>query len=365
MSKNNGTNGSGKAPESKSVKITQGRGFLILAGDKGSLTVHRGQCQTEEEQRFFDSYQSTNPMKTVIMSGNDRLRFAEIGKRPVPLSALTPSEWTPVPTSIATPAPVVEDETEKARKQSNRRAERGVQARAKSDETGTHLSRLSNACDTLADQDLYIFWYYIPAELSEREVENPSAMLWRYGFRFDGSCWIMPEKSMKSEAITSLLAYWKTVPPVEVRGKGMVGVRTHLTRVHPDDMEDMVAMAKDRLSEEIRRVHQSVIERIASAGATLEKAIAECENEQNRRVKAKAEDKAQAVRDNAVRAILRKASEAMLNCVACAQAFDETESAKDLLSALRSVIMVETETFNAQMRVRGGKFAPKVPSLGI
>lgn len=363
MSKTNGSISNG-TPESKMVTITQGRGFLILAGDKGSLTVHRGQCQGEEEQRFFDSFQSTVPQKRLVMSGADRLRFATIGKRPVPASALTPSEWTPSPLVPVAP-PTVEDETEKARKASNKRAERGVQARAKTDETGTHLSRLSNACDTLEGQDLYIFWYYIPAELSETEVDNPSDMLWRYGFRFDGSCWIMPEKGMKSEYVQGLLSYWKTVPPVEVKGKGLVGVRTHLTRVHPEDMADMVAMAKDQLATEIRRVHASVINRIAKAGTTLEKAIAECETEQNRRVKAKAEDKAQSVRDNAVRAILKKASESMLNCVACAQAFDETENAKDLLAALRQVIVVETETFNAQMRVRGGKFAPKVPSLGI
>src|SRR5678815_1790415 len=218
-----------------------------------------------------------------------------------------------------------------------------------------NIKRLEGTVKRLAGGDLYMLIYDIPTVKNE-ECPNPSGLLWWYGFRLNLSCWVMPEKSLKSRKVQELLAHWE-----EHR------IETHLIKYSEDQLEKIRDIARSKLAAEVKRAHTSLLTRIESAAKRLDEARAELESGEKvgKHSTPRERDALLAAHSNSVRATLSKSIEALEASVSCAQVFDETESTADLLHGLREAIASEAASFNILAKQRGVKGAPKVPTLSI
>jgi hypothetical protein len=208
------------------------------------------------------------------------------------------------------------------------------------------LTQLEGAAAKLENETLYMLIYDIPSALGE-ECPNPSTTLWRYGFRLNLSCWVLPESSLSRAAVKELLGHWQQFP----------GVQVHIIPFAPEAQAQILQIARAKLAAEILRVHTSLIERIANASARLEaakKALAEKEAMEGN-VSVRDYERASARKDNEVRSILKGSAEALNATIACARLFDDSGETADLITALRQSLIAEQRSFNAQMAAKGGK----------
>lgn len=191
--------------------------------------------------------------------------------------------------------------------------------------------------------ELSMLIYDIPSSKNQ-ECPNPSSLLWWYGFRLNKSCWVLPEKGLNSSKVQNLLSHWK-----------QHGIEVHIIPYAEHALAQIRAIARTKLEEEIRRVHTSLITRIASASDRLQEAMTELEAQEDTTQKER--DLVASKRDNEVRAILEKSAEGLKASIACAEAFDETETVSDLIKGLRQAIRSEQATFNALMRQKQSKMS--------
>jgi hypothetical protein len=191
----------------------------------------------------------------------------------------------------------------------------------------------------------FLLWYYINSLSS---LQNPSSVLWNHGFRFDGSCWVIPESHIQHWQIKEFTDEWdsrrKNVLP-----NGKVEVDYCIIR-QPDEYKSMFrSRAQKALDAEIRRAHQSFIDCCNKVAKELQ------EIEAQEDLSKKARERAEAKQDNTERARIREARKELEYCLQCALAFDMTESVSDLISGLRAAIRAQTELFNDRMEEKGSK----------
>ncbi len=182
-------------------------------------------------------------------------------------------------------------------------------------------------------------------------VTNPSNILWRYGFRSTLSCWILPQSSMEKTRVQDLLKHWEET-----------GVDVTILPIGAEGIETIIRKAEKELDREIRRVHTSLINNIAAADQRLKDAQAKFEEREKigDNVTDKEQQTALAKRDNDVRKNLRLAGNFLNDAIICAEMFDNTERVEHLLKALRECLKSSTESFNAEMRLKGRTQAPEV-----
>lgn len=193
--------------------------------------------------------------------------------------------------------------------------------------------------EVLADK-VSMMIYDIPETLN-KQCPNPSALLWRYGFRLNKSCWVMPQKSLDSAEVQSLLSHWQSYK-----------IECHVIPYSEEAMGQIRDIARNKLSEEITRVHTALITRIGNASERYEELR---RNLMGDHATAKAYEDAERAKDNAVRAILKTSAEALDGACACAERFDETMHVSHLIAGLRAAIRAEVATFNEGARVKGAK----------
>jgi hypothetical protein len=114
-------------------------------------------------------------------------------------------------------------------------------------------------------------------------------------------------------------------------------------------------LAQKRLDDELRSLHTSLIERINRADAALAEAQAgmEARVAAGEEVTLNEQERLEARRDNAVRAMLRDASEKFAACLECAERFDMSMEDNDLFAAYRAAIAAHRTAFNARMQAEG------------
>lgn len=198
----------------------------------------------------------------------------------------------------------------------------------------SHLQNVVTACD----ESYWMLQYDIP-EVKNDDCPNPSALLWRYGFRSTKSVWILPERNLKAQEVVDLLALW-TAHKIKVR----------VWKYDAEEVSKIKDAAREELEDEIRRAHTSLIESIGSADKQLKEAL-EIEGPMT----PNSVDKAEEYRDNRVRATIRIAAEALDRAIACAQLFDQTENVNDLLEALRETVNSHKNSFNVKMYAKNRK----------
>ena len=110
-------------------------------------------------------------------------------------------------------------------------------------------------------ETLWMLQYDIPKVL-DKACPNPSWLLWRHGFRLTDSCWILPDSGLKSPLVQELLEHWERFPELE----------HYLFDYSERCKQGVLAAARKKLEEEIRRCHTKLIKDIIKADAYLEKA---------------------------------------------------------------------------------------------
>jgi hypothetical protein len=220
-----------------------------------------------------------------------------------------------------------------------------VKAVGSVDEMGTRIKALQKASQQ-AEDGFVMLIYDIPSVMDDL-CPNPSPKLWRVGFRLNDSCWVLPTKNLEHGIVTDLLTLWHSA---ELNGRK---VKTYTIEYAESQNEKVREIAREKLSEEIVRIHTSLITRLDSAAKRLDAAREELRssplwNEAD-------EDKLECKRGNEVRAIIRQSATLLESAIECAQTFDETENVADLLNALRDAIRSERDAFNAEMRLKKGK----------
>lgn len=204
------------------------------------------------------------------------------------------------------------------------------------------LRSLERAVETLTgEQAIWQLVYDIPS--NSKTVPNPSGIFWRYGFRFTESVWIFTKQSLESSAVQKFLTDMREAQKTDPRHE------THVTPIDRGATDQMRDLAWQRLAKRLQEVHTSLIQKLANANETLEKAEKEFSERtaQKGTVSWKERQVVTAKRDNAVRAMIKKAAQDLRDAVGCAQRFDATEKVADVIEATRRAIIAETKAFNA------------------
>ena len=191
--------------------------------------------------------------------------------------------------------------------------------------------------------DMWKLDYDIP---TNSEVQNPSRLLWNFGFRSSESVWVLPDESKNHPTVQELFSYWREN-----------GITFWTIRYHPDDMKVVKEQAHHRLCEEIRRQHTSLIECIISADSKL----ADAEKALDAQEQAATDKERKAIiskRNNAVRTKIKNAWQELREVVKSAEIFEETEAIADLVNGLKKAIQAQAVAFNAAAVVQGIKPAP-------
>jgi hypothetical protein len=177
-------------------------------------------------------------------------------------------------------------------------------------------------------QPFVMLIYDIPSRLSS-ECPNPSRLLWRHGFRLNLSCWVLPLREMDALPLVDLMALWAEH-----------GVRVHCIEYAESQRDKIKAIAVEKLEEELRRQHTSLIVNLSSADEWLKKALEAADGE-------KGLAKAGATYKGRMRLVFREASNMLDAAILCAQTYDDTGMTSDLVNGLRQAIAAKKAAFEA------------------
>lgn len=205
-----------------------------------------------------------------------------------------------------------------------------------------NIDQMSRVFKTLKG-DMWKLDYDIP---TTSEVQNPSRLLWNFGFRSSESVWVLPDESKNHPTVQELFSYWREN-----------GITFWTIRYHPDDMKVVKEQAHHRLCEEIRRQHKSLIECILAADTKL----ADDEKALDAQEQAATDKERKAIiskRNNAVRSRIKIAWQELREVVKSAEIFEETEAIADLVDGLKKAIRAQAAAFNATANEQGIKPAP-------
>jgi hypothetical protein len=209
--------------------------------------------------------------------------------------------------------------------------------------------------------DVYQVNYYIPSALSD-EVDNPSRIFRRHGFRLDGSNWVFPEEGLVHKDVQAVMREWDAVKKEgvvsawELTHAGQlveIRVRYWVVKYTREQLAAMREAAQTQLADELIRTHTSLIKRIDDAAKRLEEAQAALAED----AAATDSDKAKAVYSHTgcLRATVNEACERFAMCLKGAELFDDTGSLDSLFGAVRDAIRVQAAAVNATLQARGVK----------
>lgn len=262
-----------------------------------------------------------------------RDKVSRMGAESSPAPGSTAS--TPRATTAAARATVEKVEARVAAHEHGRSAEAEVRA----------VERLQASVATLHG-DLWTLEYDIPDDKLDF-VANPSGWMWRFGFRRQLSCWVLPAKSLESGLVQEFIESCR-----------QHGVTVDLFRTHPEELGIMQAIAHRRLAAEVRRMHASFLTKLENSCSTYEEArdaLDASAKETPGLVSSRDYDVIERNRDNKNRGHLKKAASDIEMAIACARLFDASEEIEDLIKAFRAVAQAENSAFNARVRACGGK----------
>lgn len=208
----------------------------------------------------------------------------------------------------------------------------------------------------IVDQQFYMLIYDIPT-IHNDEVPNPSWLLWKYGFRLNLSCWVLPESSMKRQVIKNLRNYWDAQPTKFEKIKGRMKaqrVKHYVIPYAESARADIMAIAQEKLMEEIDRANEALQDRMAAAEKRYkdaEKALEARAVKYGRKLTATEVDGIEYQKRLNCQAALRDAKQALDSCMECVCLFEmgECKEIKQLIEALQSGIKANEATIKAMV----------------
>lgn len=203
------------------------------------------------------------------------------------------------------------------------------------DDMERRVERLKDVVESTRKQ--YVTLVYDIPTAKNADCPNPSRLLWGHGFRLNFSCWVMPKGQLEAPAVVELMGEWK-----------QHGIKHYVIEYAESQMDVVRAIAQEKLDEELRRVHTSLIECIMAADDALKTVMAEFVGP----LTPKMEDNILSARDNRVRARINLAIKEFRAALKCAELFDESENLADLFAGVRSAIIAHKEAFNATAEAR-------------
>jgi hypothetical protein len=160
---------------------------------------------------------------------------------------------------------------------------------------------------------------------------NPSWTLWRFGFRLNLSCWVLPEKSLNAVTVQRLLAHWRQFPEVE----------THVIEYHPDAVAQIKAIASKKLMEEAGKLCESLMERTLASKMQWDKLEAEAKTFQQ-------SERAKVLFGQQVKDILREVMKHHNILLECVQLWEDDGQCRTALAGLKQAARGEEVWYNAQ-----------------
>jgi hypothetical protein len=189
----------------------------------------------------------------------------------------------------------------------------------------------------------YVMLVYDIPTSKNHLAPNPSRMLWRHGFRLNFSCWVLPAKELENEEIAALLDNW-----------AIAGIKHYVIEYAESQMEVVRKIAAEKIDEELRRIHGSLIACIDSADQALKAAI---QSPEWQAMDADARRERENYRCAAIRSRINLAVKEFAAALACAEMYDATERLADLLAGVRAAIRSRQEAFAITASLRGIKAA--------
>jgi hypothetical protein len=198
------------------------------------------------------------------------------------------------------------------------------------------LRNLDRAIKRLEDQELFALGYDIAVH-KLRDCPNPSDFLWKYGFRWLQSCWILTEESLESDEVQELLDLWD-----------MHNIKYNVIPWAGYACQQIRSIARDQLAGEMARVHTSLIKRMADADERLGEAMNLIESQDSN----KTPEQVEATHYHARYVALRQSQAALENCIACAERFDVQGDVESLVEGLRKACESELRALDALKMAR-------------
>lgn len=271
-----------------------------------------------------------------------------IPKEPEPVEEETEEEQeeaveaTPAPVVVvSTPTPDVEDRSAQFLHDTVvGRATRHMQTNTEEQ----RINCLQTGLDRVRTGKLIVFHYDIRDE-KRRECPNPSGWLWRHAFRWTESVWVITEQEIKHPKIQDLFALWDEHK-----------IKHYIVPQDESQKQLLIKIAQDNLTEEIRRVHQSFINRLLSADEKYRELVAAREDAADKGMQGDAsKEDLDRKHANTVRAIVREVGEDLNNAIKCAELYDQEENVQDLLVGLREAISAEVKSRNVILWIGRGR----------
>jgi hypothetical protein len=145
----------------------------------------------------------------------------------------------------------------------------GVRAMALGKDADRDINSLERAQEgvKMCEKAIYSLNYDIADDVKD-ECPNPSGDLWKYGFRYQYSCWILTEDTINHPYVQGLLQHWSQYPRTYKVHHGRIlktGVECDLIPIGEEAKAIYLKRAKDRLIEEVQRIGASLLQRIGDA----------------------------------------------------------------------------------------------------
>ncbi len=207
---------------------------------------------------------------------------------------------------------------------------------------------------------------FIPSGLND-VCPSPCKTLYGLGFvHNDGSCWLVPEEMVTHSDFLALRALWKswelgTPLWLEKTAKDPLvdktkGVRHHLFRYHPDDLELVQALAWERLQERVVAIGVSLIDKLETASKALDKAEASARDAEGNMTE-RAQHDTEKAHMTRLRTLLKASADDLEGSIKAAENFDATEALSELFTSLRKAITSEQKSLAAMAEAFNAKYA--------
>ena len=205
------------------------------------------------------------------------------------------------------------------------------------------ITKRQNAAFAAGKVFMYL-QYDIPT--ANKNLYNPSPVMWMFGFRMTESCWCVPQDQIDHPKLQQLFKLWDRE-----------GAKWFVAPFGDGALASLQQKAQEELDGEIRRQHASLIQRLASAHKRWEEARKEMDEKgiRGEEVTEKEITGAEVKHDCEVRSILQGAAKSLNAAIKCAENFDLTEEVSELIAAVKMALQSEAQSFNAIAKTKGIK----------
>lgn len=297
-------------------------------------------------------------LRSVYDKGN-KGKYEIVGSKPVDILSMVPEKKAPVTAPVDEPikcvintAPIADKNIQKTTEKIAFRSERLVAPK--------NVDSIEQQVETLKALSKCKNWIQVNYDIPVGTYPNPSPWLWRHAFRLTESVWMFTDETFARKDVQDMLEAFNKDYVVTNPITGQDEIKRVTYDILPQSESENArirGIAINRLDNEVRRIHTSLIRLLDNAAQNLDKVRTDVEKT------AKDLESSQASYDQTVRNLLRSSAKSLETAIAGAEAFDATEETAHLFNALRAAIQSAAESFNADARMRHAKRAEPFKGL--